>query len=275
MNVIVTGAASGIGKGLVEELSKRNHRVWALDVDEARLVSNADQLGWNARKVTWRAFDVRQPDHWKDVIDDVVQQFGQLDVLLNVAGVVRPEFAHQLTPENIALQVDVNTKGLLLGCQAAARVMAEKGVGHIVNIASLAGIAPIRGISVYSATKFAVRGFSLAIAQELAPMGIHVSVVCPDAVDTPMVDYQLHFPEAAMTFSGPRVLTTDEVVRSIMDEVLVRKPLEAIIPKSRSFQVRLASMLPSGWMRKYSEHLSKKGLAAQERIKSAGKENKG
>jgi 3-oxoacyl-[acyl-carrier protein] reductase len=185
--------------------------------------------------------------------------------------VVRPEFAHQLTPENIALQMDVNAKGLILGCQAAAKVMAEQRSGHIVNIASLAGIAPIRGISIYSASKFAVRGFSLAIAQELAPLGVKVSVVCPDAVDTPMVDLQLHYPEAAMTFSGPRILTTAEVVQTIVDDVLVHQPIEMIIPKSRAFIVRLAAALPARLMRWYGEKLVAKGRQAQEKIKSASK----
>jgi 3-oxoacyl-[acyl-carrier protein] reductase len=214
--------------------------------------------------------DVRDPEHWKALIDEVISDGGKLDVLLNVAGVVRPEFAHQLTPENISLQMDVNAKGLILGCQAAAKVMADDRSGHIVNIASLAGIAPIRGISIYSASKFAVRGFSLAIAQELAPLGVKVSVVCPDAVDTPMVDYQLHFPEAAMTFSGPRILTTDEVVRTIVDDVLVHQPIEMIIPKSRAFIVRLAAALPARLMRWYGEKLVAKGREAQEKIKSAG-----
>ncbi len=203
MNIIVTGGASGIGKGLVDVLSRKNHRVWGVDIDQAGLDRTSTELGWHERNVVCKAMDVRNPEHWKAVVDEVIVGGGKLDVLLNVAGVVRPEFAHQLTPENIALQMDINAKGLIFGCQAAAKVMAEQRSGHIVNIASLAGIAPIRGISIYSASKFAVRGFSLAIAQELAPLGVKVSVVCPDAVDTPMVDLQLHYPEAAMTFSGP------------------------------------------------------------------------
>jgi 3-oxoacyl-[acyl-carrier protein] reductase len=274
MNIIVTGAASGIGRGLVDSLCTQSHRLWALDVDIAGMQNHAAQNGWHDAGVHVRAFDVRRADHWKEVVDDVIAQAGRLDVLLNVAGVVRPEFAHALSPENISLQIDVNTKGLLLGCQAAAHVMAEQKQGHIINIASLAGIAPIRGISVYSASKFAVRGFSFAIAQELAPLGIKVSVVCPDAVDTPMVDYQLHFPEAAMTFSGPRILTTQEVVRTIVEEVMVRQPLETIIPKSRSMIVRLASMLPASWMQRYGEHLATKGRANQERMKSRLPEKK-
>ena len=108
-----------------------------------------------------------------------------------MAGVLRVERVEDLQPESVALQLDVNTKGVILGTQAAAKVMVGQGRGHIINIASMAALAPVPGISVYSASKFAVRGFSLAAAQELEDRGVQVTVVCPDAVDTPMVDYQL------------------------------------------------------------------------------------
>jgi 3-oxoacyl-[acyl-carrier protein] reductase len=268
MNTIVTGAASGIGRGLVDRLSRENHTVWGLDLDSAGLERSALEGAWADRGVRWRVFDVRQAGDWEQVVREVVDQAGSLDVLFNVAGVVRPEFAHELTPQNIQLQFDVNATGLVLGCQAAAAVMARQRQGHIVNIASLAGIAPIRGISIYSATKFAVRGFSLAIAQELEPLGIAVSVVCPDAVDTPMVDYQLHFPQAAMTFSGPRILTTEEVVRTLVERVLVERPVEWVIPSGRAWQARLASLLPARWMRWYSEKLSARGRQTQQRLQA-------
>src|SRR5205823_4569252 len=110
--------------------------------------------------------------------------------------------------------------------------------GHIINIASMAALAPIPGISLYSASKYAVRGFSLAAAQELRAHGVYVTVVCPDAVQTPMLDAQLAHDEAAATFSGPRLLTVEEVGRAIIGQGLARRPLEIYLPPSRGWLAR-------------------------------------
>lgn len=95
--------------------------------------------------------------------------------------------------------------------------MVRQGHGHIVNVASL---GPIPGIALYSASKYAVRSFSLAAAQELRAHGVAVTTVCPDAVKTPMFDHQIAYREAALTFTAPRVLRVEEVSRVILGKVL-------------------------------------------------------
>ena len=82
--------------------------------------------------------------------------------------------------------------------------MIPLGSGHIVNIASLASLVPSPGLALYSASKYAVRAFSLAAAEELREHGVAVTTVCPDAVRTAMLDKQLDYPEAALTFTAPR-----------------------------------------------------------------------
>jgi 3-oxoacyl-[acyl-carrier protein] reductase len=90
-----------------------------------------------------------------------------------------------------------------------------------------------------------VRGFTLAIAQELAPYHVHVSLVMPDAVQTPMLDLQVDYAEAAMTFSGPRALTVQDIERVLIEEVLPNRPLEVTIPMTRGLIARFASFMPS------------------------------
>ena len=191
-----------------------------------------------------------------------------------MAGVLRVEPVVELKPESVALQLDVNTKGMILGTQAAAAVMVAQRRGHIINVASMAALAPVPGISVYSASKFAVRGFSLAAAQELEPRGVHVSVVCPDAVDTPMVDYQLDYDGAAMTFCGLRILSADEVARAIVG--LLDKPRrELAIPWSRGLLARSSTILP-GWLHRWiTARLTSKGLARQKRLRDRRGANRG
>lgn len=243
-NVLVTGAASGIGRGLVTELARRGDRVWATDVALDSLRVAGQQLNWPADRVELAALDVRDARAWRATIDAVVARWGRMDALLNVAGVLRPGLVHELSPAEIDWHLDVNARGLMYGTQAAAALMVRQGSGSIVNVASLAALAAVPGIALYTASKWAVRGFSLAVAQELAPLGVRVSVVCPDAVQTPMLDLQLDYREAALTFSGSRALTVDEVVRAIVERALERGQVEVIVPRHRGLLAKLTSFFP-------------------------------
>ena len=115
---------------------------------------------------------------------------------------------------------------------------------HIVNIGSLASLAPVGGLALYCATKFSVRGYSIVAAQGLKPHGVSVSLVMPDAVQTPMLDLQRGYDEAAMTFSRRQSLTVNEVSRAIIHKVLVRKPLEFTIPTGRGVLAKVANTAP-------------------------------
>lgn len=263
MNVLVTGAASGIGRKTADLLVCAGHQVLAADLDRAGLASTAKELRWSEPQVLVRLHDVRDAKSWRAVVGELIAVWGRLDALLNVAGVIRPEFLCELTADNVALQLDVNAKGVVLGTHAAAAVMSAQGAGHIVNIASTAGLAPIPGISVYCASKFAVRGFTLAAAAELAPKGVAVTCVHPDATDTPMLDYQTSFEAAAMTFSTPRPLSAEEVARTIVDVVLVKRPLEIDVPRSRGRLARLSTHLPAFMTRALLRRMTRKGRAAQ------------
>ena len=266
MNIVVTGAASGIGCRLVTFLARDGHAVIATDIDFTRLRAAAKEFYWPDDSVVTAQQDVASPRAWAELAAFAVERFDSLDALVNVAGVIRVEAVEKLTPEAVHLQIDANTKGVILGTQAAAGVMVRQRRGHIVNVASLAGVAPIPGISVYSASKFAVRGFSLAAAQELEPQGVNVSVICPDVVDTPMVDDQLDHAGAALTFSGPRILSTDTVARAIVD--LLAKPREEIcIPWRRGLLAKTSRLMPRFLNRWVVRRLTNKGLAKQEAVR--------
>jgi 3-oxoacyl-[acyl-carrier protein] reductase len=263
MNIIVTGAAGGIGCRLVTLLAEAGHAVIATDVDERRLDDSAQECDWIRLRVLACPHDVTNPQSWSDLLSLSDEHFGPLDALVNVAGVLRCEPVHEITAESVALQVDVNTKGVILGTQAAAAAMIPRRRGRIVNIASMAALAPIPGIAVYSASKFAVRGFSLAAAQELEPHGVHVSVVCPDAVDTSMVDYQLDHAGGAMTFSAPRILSVDEVARAIVVLLSGKPRFELLLPRSRGWLAKLSMFFPRFVQRRVTASLTQKGLARQ------------
>jgi 3-oxoacyl-[acyl-carrier protein] reductase len=241
---IVTGAASGIGAHLTGALAVAGHRVIATDADVESLEARARERAWPAAAVLVRRLDVRDAVAWPAVVELATSTWGRLDLLLNVAGYLRPGFAHASTVEDVDRHLDVNTKGVIHGTRAAAAVMVRQGGGHIVNLASLAGLCPVPGLSLYAASKFAVRGFSLSAAHELRAHGVAVTVVCPDAVETPMLERQVDSPEAALTFSGGRALSVDHVARLILDRVIPRRPLEVVIPRSRGWLARIVSTFP-------------------------------
>ncbi len=242
--MVLTGAASGIGRHLAGRLLREGHRLLATDVDETQLQVAARDDAWPADRALLRAHDVRDAPVWPEVVDLAVRTWGHLDVMLNVAGVLRPSRVHAHDAADVDLHLDVNAKGVIHGTRAAAARMVEQGHGHVVNIASLAGHCPVPGLALYAASKFAVRGFSLAAALELRPLGVFVSVVCPDAVQTPMLDRQVPCPEAALSFSGPRPLTVQEVASAIVENILVKRPLEVLIPGPRGVLARATSVWP-------------------------------
>ena len=242
---LVTGAASGIGRCLVGALLTRGHRVMAADLNAQTLDDTASADGWPEERTLLHAFDIRDVEGWQNATDTLIERWHRLHVVMNVAGFLRPSWIHECTDDDVHTHFDVNVKGLIFGTRAAARVMIPQGFGHIVNIASLASMAPVTGLGLYVGSKYAVRGFSMAAAQELAPKGIAVTTVCPDAVQTPMLDLQLDYPEAAITFTAPRFLTAEDVTRLILGKVLRKRPVLISIPRSRAFLARLADLFPA------------------------------
>ena len=243
VSVFITGCASGIGLDLAEALIQRGTPVTAVDIDEDGLHQRAQARGWPSERTLWRGLDVTDPKGWRTAIAEARETLGPIDTLINVAGFLRPGWVHELDVELAARQLEVNIEGVVFGTRYVANDMVKRGKGHIINVASLAALAPVPGLSVYSASKYAVRAFSLAAAQELRPHGIAVTIVCPDAVRTPMLDLQRNRDEAAMTFSGSRELEPAEVTAAILD-AMKRKPLQVFLPRHRGWIARAADLLP-------------------------------
>lgn len=268
--VFITGAASGIGRCVARRLLDDGHRVFCTDIDREGMQQWIRREGYSSGQVAARKLDVRQPVDWKRCMDEAGETFGGVDVLMNVAGYLRPGYADEATAADVDMHIDVNLKGVIFGTRIAARKMVEQGHGHIINIGSLASLTPVPGLSLYGASKFGVRGFSLSVAEELRDRGVDVTVVMLDAVKTPMLQLQAGCREAALTFSGPRPLELEEVQRLMVDEVLVDRPLEVTLPKSRGLMARVAGMIPdlARWMRPL---LERKGRQVQQNWNSSNK----
>jgi len=254
MNAIVTGAASGIGRALVERLAARGDQVLATDVQEI--------VDLPAGVVPFH-LDVRETSDWDAAIGEVLARWERLDLLVNNAGVIEPAWVADLADVDVHRQVDVNLKGVIFGTRAAARAMVAQGGGHIVNVCSLTGLAPTPGMTVYSATKFGIRGFSLGAAAELEEHGVAVTAVLPDGVDTPMGRREVHYDQAALTFSGRRLLRPEEVADALVG-CLTRRPLQVLVPRGRGLLSLLAGLWP--WLAlRVEPGLVRKGRREQDR----------
>jgi 3-oxoacyl-[acyl-carrier protein] reductase len=244
---LVSGAASGIGRHMARVLHRAGHRLVLIDIDEERLVSLSTEQGWqHDRAVCLERLDVRDAAGWTALVDRAAHRFGRIDFMLNIAGYLKPGYVHEMDADAFSRHLDINAKGVMFATRAAAPILIAQGFGHILNVASIAAISHVPGLSAYCASKHAVRGFSLAVAHELARHGVAVTVVCPDAVETPMLTLQEAYPEAAMTFGGGRALSLEEVERALL-RAMRDRPLEVLldVPGSgRGVGARLANMFP-------------------------------
>jgi len=242
---MLTGCASGMGKHMAGVLVRAGARVLLTDVDEAGLAQTVAALGGAGDRLRTRTLDVRHADAWEAAVAEVIAHFGRLDVLLNIAGVSHSAHIHETSIAKIDLHLDINLKGVMLGTHFAAREMVRQRAGHIVNIASIAGLCPVPGMSLYSASKFGVRGFSLSVAEELKPHNVYVTAICPDAVATPMLDHEALEPEAALSFSGSRILTVEDIERAVLHDALRKRKTEVIVPFAMAPLARLVCAWPA------------------------------
>ena len=262
--VFITGSANGIGKHLSDVFYQQGHNVIATDFLIDKL--NEQTKGWNSETCLIEKLNVTDTENWQNVVQKAMQKFGKIDILLNVAGVITPGFVADFDLKDIDYHIDINVKGVMYGTKIVADEMVKQGFGHIINFASLAGVAPIHGISLYSASKYAVRGFSLAIRPELKVKGIDVSVICPDLVNTNMLTEQLDHKAAALTFSGNKVLTVNDIEKVVFNNALQKKQVEILVPPSRGWLAKLGNLFPvmGFWVAK---KLTEKGLKKQAEYK--------
>jgi NAD(P)-dependent dehydrogenase (short-subunit alcohol dehydrogenase family) len=263
---MLSGAASGIGRHMALALYRRGHLLTLLDLDEAGLTRLVQEEGLAADRVLARKLDVRDAGAWAELVNETVRRFGRLDFMFNIAGFLRPGNVHEVSPELLAQHMDVNAKGLMFACQAGARQMVQQRSGHIINVASIAGLSHVPGLAAYAASKHAARGFSLSLAHELRPHGVAVSVLCPDAVETPMLTLQETYAEAEMTFGAGRALTLSEVERAI-ERLMRTRELELVldVPRTgRALGARLANMFPRLTQLAHA-HIARRGRGVQSR----------
>jgi NAD(P)-dependent dehydrogenase (short-subunit alcohol dehydrogenase family) len=185
--VVVTGAGSGIGRATALSVAKEGARIAACDLDQARLDALESDLG--DRHLLTRKVDVSDRLQMRLFADEVHGLAPAADVIVNNAGVGLGGSFLDTSLDDWDWILGINLKGVVHGCHFFVPKMVERGAGgHVINIASILGIYAAGNVTAYAATKFAVRGFSLSLREELAPHKIGVTAICPGMINTAIID---------------------------------------------------------------------------------------
>ena len=258
--IIITGASSGIGEATARLFASNGYRV----VLAARRIEQLNNLAQDIRSKGGNPLvvvtDITKNDQIENLVSQTLNYFGQIDILLNNAGLGRLEWLEKLDPiSDIEYQIKVNLIGMIQMTRAVLPYMIERKQGHIINIGSIAGLIATPTYSVYAASKYGLRGFTEALRREVNIHGINVTGIYPGGVAT-------KFGEKAginrkTKISTPRFLklTSEDVAKAVFR--VVQKPYrDVIIPELMRPTVWLSVLFPGVF-----DRIIERGFTSRER----------
>ncbi|WP_162182663.1 SDR family oxidoreductase [Actinoalloteichus caeruleus] len=236
-HAVVTGGSSGIGLALVDRLLHLGARVSAVALDDEHLDRLTRRATTTPRLVT-RALDVTDLGATRDTLAGLAEQHGPCHSLFTCAGITEPGYFHRLSDDTFRSIMEVNYFGTLHSVRAVVPAMTAAGHGTLTCVVSVAGILGVFGYGAYSPSKFAVRGLTEVLRQELRPAGVRVSAVYPPDVDTPMLAQEtpLKPPELRALSGTIRPLSASRVAEAILAGTQRGHPV--IIPDWRTRGLR-------------------------------------
>jgi NAD(P)-dependent dehydrogenase (short-subunit alcohol dehydrogenase family) len=238
----VTGAGSGLGRAIASRFAGDGHQVLVSDVDSTAAETVAKELGQ-----PFLGLDVTSDADWQAALDRCQADWGGLDVLVNNAGVGAGGRFERIPLEDWDWIWEINLKGVVRGCRTFVPLFTDQHAGHIVNIASLAGIMNLPAMSSYNVTKAGVVALSETLRLELEPYGVHTTVVCPGYVRTNLGD-RLRTPDPGVAALMDKLMSSskvsaDDVARQVVDAVADKRFLVLTHPVGRR-SARLKRLLP-------------------------------
>jgi NAD(P)-dependent dehydrogenase (short-subunit alcohol dehydrogenase family) len=227
---IVTGANSGIGYALSEDLLNRGATVYMLGRNPEKVAKAAEQLATHGDRVHTLVTDVTKQEQVQKAIEGAAAESGRLDMLFNNAGIGGTLPYETATLEDWKKIVDTNLWSVIYGVHAAVPIMLKQGSGHIVNTSSLAGLIPFPMQALYSVTKFGVTALSECLRYEYAEKGVHFSAICPSNIATPIFKKSI---DGTVTDELPipaDAIPADKAASYILDRVAEHKGI-IVVPE--------------------------------------------
>jgi NAD(P)-dependent dehydrogenase (short-subunit alcohol dehydrogenase family) len=263
----ITGASTGFGRLLAEELLKRGDRVAATARDKAKVDDLVRLYPETARAF---ALDVTKPAQITAVAAEAIATFGHIDVLVNNAGYGVNGAIEEASEEEFEHMFQTNIYGLIRATRAFLPHFRERKSGHIINFSSIGGLIGTAGWGFYNTTKFAVEGFSEALAVEMKPLGVHVTVIEPGPFRTDFLGRsgklaEREIPEYAKTAGKAREYLQTQSGKQPGDP---RKAIEAVIAVADSPQPPVHLILGKLALTRFRDKMAlwEKEIAAWERV---------
>lgn len=185
---LVTGGARGIGKTIAEDLAKKGVNLAIADVSAESASETAKELAARGVRTQSLRLDVSKSDQVVKAFEDIVREFGRLDIVVNNAGITRDGLVLRMKEEDWDAVININLKGVFLCSKEAVKVMVKQKYGRIINIASVVAFMGNPGQANYSASKAGIVGLTKTVAREYASRGITVNAVAPGFIATAMTD---------------------------------------------------------------------------------------
>jgi short-subunit dehydrogenase len=262
---VITGGAGGIGLSLAGRLSARGYSLVLVDIDARRLAEATTQLGPPTRALQ---ADLSSAEGLARVTA-FLESSGEVDLLVNGAGIIKPGAVTDLTFDELERHVTINLLAPMRLSQAVAKVFVARRSGCILSLVSAAGLVALPGSAAYSASKFGLRGFQIALSQEVSSFGVKVRGVFPGAVDTPMLRFEATHGGSVLNFLNKDVLTAEEVADACL-RAIDGERLETHLPIKDSLSARLLCAMP-GLLPKVLPYFQRQGEAGLQRfLKSRG-----
>ncbi|MBD3194840.1 MAG: SDR family NAD(P)-dependent oxidoreductase [Candidatus Lokiarchaeota archaeon] len=262
---VLMGACGGIGQEIAKLFDKEGIALALGDIDEGSLKKISKDL--KQEPFTLRC-DVTNKEQVKTFYSKTLEKYQKIDFLVNTVGIIIPGLFENTTYEDIEKQINVNLMGAIICTKEIIPIMKEQNQGHVITISSLAGIVPETYSSIYTATKFALRGLDWTLALELKEYDIKVSTIFPDSVDTPMLEYEAKHGGSPLTFLHDPV-PPEEVAEGVLKAILKDK-IEVCVPKMDGILSKIIMCLPSQVKRiwpKYEKKGEKKKQAFLKKVK--------
>ncbi|MFT9486250.1 MAG: SDR family NAD(P)-dependent oxidoreductase [Tepidibacillus sp.] len=237
--VVITGASSGIGAEIAKQLAKKG----AIPILTARSLEKLQKVSTKlsgAHEIF--QLDVTSTEQVFKVMNQIVQKYGKIDILINNAGFGIFDRFVDASIEDIEEMMDVNYMGMVRCTKAVLPIMLKQKNGHIINIASVAGKLATAKASGYSASKFAVIGFSNGLRHELNGTSVYVSTLNPGPIDTPFFDRadpSGHYVEQVKWL----ILSPEKVAKEVL-KMMIDKKHEKTIPSLANIGVKLYHLFP-------------------------------
>src|SRR6056297_1430215 len=266
--VVITGASQGVGAATARAFAARGANLVLIARGQEKLQALADELDLGDRAMV-APLDVTDIAGFGKLLARADEVFGSVDVLVNNAGFHARGAVDWISAEDIGRMVDVNLKAPLMATRLVLPYLRQSKHPAVINVASLAGRTPVPGSATYSATKFGLRAFGLALAEELRSAGIKIASVSPGPIDTGFIMEDIET-VTDLTFSQP-ISTAEQVAEAIVD-LVDNAVLDKPMPRISVYRTTISYLFPRVG-RALRPMLEKKGRRTKDKLKKERGQN--